>query len=56
MTRLITVILISALLGGCIVVPLDHGHRGGGHRHGHYWDNHHPGEGAYRHWRYEERR
>ena len=37
MTRIITVIFIAALLGGCMVVPLDYGHRGGGYER---WDNH----------------
>lgn len=54
MTRLITVIFITALLGGCMVVPLDYGHRGGGYerRDNHeHRDNQHNRGDRLRNWR-----
>jgi hypothetical protein len=44
MTRYLVLILAAALLGGCIVLPLGHGHRGGWHGgggHGHHFGDSH---------------
>ena len=48
MTRVITLICITALLGGCMIVPLDYGYRGGGYERG---DNHHDRGDRSRNWR-----
>ncbi|MDO8788464.1 MAG: hypothetical protein Q7J42_10390 [Sulfuritalea sp.] len=53
MTRIITVIFITALLGGCMVVPLDYGYRGSGYQR---WDNHHNRGDHSRNSRYQDRR
>lgn len=36
MARTLTMALIVALLGGCVIVP-DYGYRGGGYHHGYSW-------------------
>lgn len=52
MARIFTMVLIAALLGGCVVVPDYYGYRGGD-RHGYYWDGHRDWDGrrdGYRGW------
>lgn len=49
MARIFTMVLIAALLGGCVIVP-DYGYRGGD-RHGYYWDGYRGGyRDGYRGW------
>ena len=36
MTRIIVLVLAVTLLGGCAIVPLGYGYRGGAYRHGYY--------------------
>lgn len=43
MKRFFIGILLTTLLGGCVIVPWDDGDRGGGHWHGHDWGEHHEG-------------
>lgn len=52
MTRAIIVIFITALLGGCVVLPLDYGYRGG---HGHRTDGYSRGDGDGRDWDHHDR-
>lgn len=45
MKRILIFSLLSALLGGCVIVPLGHGYRGDGYYRG---DGHYRGDGYYR--------
>ena len=45
MKRLLILSLLSALLGGCVIVPLGYGHRGDGYSRG---DGYYHGDGYYR--------
>ena len=57
MVRILTGLFIAALLGGCVVLPLDYEYRGGRHEHRHqsdrWGDRHH--DGGDRHWRHRDR-
>ncbi|MCB1897389.1 MAG: hypothetical protein KDH17_11545 [Rhodocyclaceae bacterium] len=57
MTRILVALSIATLLGGCIVLPLDYGHRGGhGHRHHDGWGDRHHSDGHHRGWGDRDRR
>lgn len=36
-------LLLTVLLGGCVILPWDDDYHGHGHGHGHYWGGHHEG-------------
>jgi len=57
MTRILAALSLAALLGGCIVLPLDYEYRGGRHEHRHHserWGDRHHDDGG-RHWRHRDR-
>lgn len=58
MVRILIALFLVTQLGGCIVLPLDYGHRGGhGHRHhGDGWGDRHHSDGDRGRWEYRERR
>ncbi len=58
MTRILLALLVATQLGGCIVLPLDYGHRGGyGHRHhGDRWGDRHHFDRDRGGWGYRDRR
>lgn len=58
MVRFFVAMFLATLLGGCIVLPLDHAYGDGpyyGHPQRHWGDRDRHNDG-YRHWRYRERR